>query len=129
MTPLLPLPTVREVNLSVFEQFDFKELREAYDIANGIHSGIPICCVLSFAHGRRGEQARAEKRSRADDAYYAKHPANYVQCRDCFRKRRHVKALRNGHLMLELGEDLTVKRRRLRQTRSPSRKGEEEEAP
>jgi len=100
---------VEEINLEVFREFHRDELVTAYEIANGIYSGFPICCVLSFAKGRDGNVARAEYRTRTDVAYFEKNDAQYIQCRACFRARRHVPT-RKGLLMSELGIYLIGKR-------------------
>jgi len=90
---------VEEINLAVFREFHRDELVAAYDIANGIYSGFPICCVLSYAKGRRGQQARAELRTRAENKYEKE--SHYIQCRECFKKRRRVD-WKKGRLMDEL---------------------------
>jgi hypothetical protein len=65
-----------------------------YDIANGIYSNFPLCCVLSFTEGRHGYVAKNEVKTRSDIKYYNHHYADYVQCRTCFRNRYHTKLYR-----------------------------------
>ena len=96
---------VRDVNLIAFRSIANSDLIRAFDVANGIHSGIPICCVLSFAERR----PHPHLRTRADEAYYRSHVVQYVQCQECFRLRRHVRVKSNGHVLRELIDDFELR--------------------
>lgn len=71
------------------------------DFIEGIYSGIPLCCTISYSLGRDGIQATkeyVERTLRPEDyiSYCKKYPCNYVQCRSCEKKNRSVEIKSNG---------------------------------
>ena len=63
----------------------------------GIYSGIPLCCTISYCKGREGPQA-AKENNLSDEAYYKKYPCEYVQCRSCENKKHSIEIKKNGRL-------------------------------
>ena len=78
-----------------------RKVRHAvYDLANGLHSGIPLCCTWFFV--KRGWQVRLVGLStdieRGLDPKERCGPG-YVQCNSCYEHDRSVKIKRNGHIL------------------------------
>ena len=72
-----------------------------FNLVNGVHSGIPLCCNLFFAYrahkgGPVAAQVHEERTGQSFDPLTTRTKANYVRCHRCYRKDR-VKEIRyNG---------------------------------
>ena len=74
------------------------------DFINGIWSGIPICCTLSYSKGRHGlvviDELKAEHNTswrKAANLFYSS-PCEYIQCKKCEASGKIVKIRKNGVL-------------------------------
>lgn len=66
------------------------------ELLEGIYSGIPICCVISYCKGRKANLASKEHGSW--EQYVRKFPAEYVQCHKCESTNKFIKIRENGSL-------------------------------
>lgn len=64
-------------------------------LIEGQFSGIPDCCVKSFASGMTGLVFK-EQLSKKDQAFYNTHFWEYIPCMSCFKKKKRVKLKHNG---------------------------------
>jgi hypothetical protein len=72
---------------------EFTDDTNLYSICNGIYSGLPLCCVISYSNGRKGDTAINESKTRSDYSYNSVefwNGAEYIQCRRCFRKCKNI---------------------------------------
>ena len=67
------------------------------DIIEGIYSGIPLCCIWSFAKGRHGYIAQLEY-TNEDKQFLSKMGSRiqYIPCKKCMKNRQSVRIKING---------------------------------
>lgn len=64
---------------------------------DGIYSGIPFCCVISYCKGRNGIVVTKNMTYEQKYQYYHD-PVEYIRCKKCEKKTTYRKVKNNGSL-------------------------------